>query len=302
MKERKEMIKEEVIKIESFDIVQLEKLQKILENNRIIKIENELTDFDIIIIEYEEGKKIDLNEETKLKIKLIRNKYYMKLLNIVDYIFRDKKDFAYDELDEILLRNFINVNKYKYKLKIELINYIGLYNFDNIFELTKEEMEELRKFKFDPNSNNRENIYEEYGMFCHKSEELIKRLEKKIKDDRLPKIKECDRFILICPELIREYCLKYLEKYKDYEIIDESQLFTIIYNKVLTHELGHAIFDYINDYENERRANYYASLTFDGAFDKIIEIFTEHQDERYKRPFLITKDDFKTIKKYVYHI
>ena len=296
------MIKEEVIKIESFDIVQLEKLQKILENNRIIKIENELTDFDIIIIEYEEGKKIDLNEETKLKIKLIRNKYYMKLLNIVDYIFRDKKDFAYDELDEILLRNFINVNKYKYKLKIELINYIGLYNFDNIFELTKEEMEELRKFKFDPNSNNRENIYEEYGMFCHKSEELIKRLEKKIKDDRLPKIKECDRFILICPELIREYCLKYLEKYKDYEIIDESQLFTIIYNKVLTHELGHAIFDYINDYENERRANYYASLTFDGAFDKIIEIFTEHQDERYKRPFLITKDDFKTIKKYVYHI
>ena len=305
------MIREEEIKIDSFDIEKLKRLQAILENNRIIKIKNKPTDSDVIVIEYED-RKLELNREFKLKIKLMRNKYYIKVLNVVDHILKfnlsiDVEIPAFGITDygrdvyKILLKDYVDLNKYKEKLKMELINYIGLYNFDNIFELTKEEMIELEEFKYDPN-NHRENIYEVYGMFCYKNDELIKRLEKILVDERLLKIKECDRFIIICPELIREYCLKHFEKYKTYEIIDESQLFTIIYNKVLTHELGHAVFDNIRDYENEKRANYFASLTFDGTFDDFIEVFTKHQDERYKNPVLISKDDLDTIKKVIYHI
>lgn len=308
MKERIKMISKEVIKIESFDTEQLKRLQEILENN---KIKNELLDFDTIEIEYED-KTLELNKEFKLMIKLIRNKYYRKLLNIVDHILKfrlsiDTERPVFGENNygtgvyEILLKDYVNLNKYKEKLKMELINYIGLYNFDNIFELTKEEMIELEDFKYDPN-NHKENIYEAYGMFCYKNDELIKSLEKILSDDRLSKIKETDRFIIICPELIREYCLEQFDKYKSYEIIDESQLFTIIYNKVLTHELGHAVFDYIKDYENEKRANYFASLTFDGTFDNFIELFTEHQDKRYKNPILVTNADTDTIKKVIYHI
>lgn len=305
------MISEEVIKIESFNIEQLKRLQIILDNNKIINIKNELTDFETITVEYED-KKIELNEEFQLRIKLIRNKYYRKLLNIVDHILKFRLTIDIEKptygttLDgfnvyEILLKNYVNLNKYKEKLKIALINYIGLYNFDNIFELTKEEMLELKELKYDPN-NNTKNIYEVYGMYCHKTERLIELLKIKIDEERLLEIEKCNKFIIICPEFVREYCLKHFEEYKDYEILDEFQLFNIIYNKVLTHEIGHAVFDYINDYEDEKRANFYASITFDGTFDNIIEKFTEHQDERYKNPILITKDDVEKIKKDIYHI
>ena len=306
------MIREEVIKIDLFEIEQLERLQVILENNKITKIKNKLTDFETITVEYED-RKLELNKEFKLSIKLIRNKYYRKLLNIVDHVlkFKPSIDIAKpvfgvtDEyginIYEILLKNYIDINKYKEKLKIELINYIGLYNFDNIFELTKEEMIKLEKFKHNINKINK-NIYEVYGMFCYKDDELIETLEDILVDDRLLKIKECDRFIIICPELIREYCLKQIKKYKPYKIIDESQLFTIIYNKVLVHEIGHAVFEYIDDCENEKRANYFASLTFDGTFDSFIELFTKNQDMQYKNPILVTKDNTDIIKKYIYHI
>lgn len=305
------MISEEVIKVDLFNIERLKHLKEVLENNRIININNELTKSDIITIKYED-RKLEINEEFKLNIRLIRDKYYRKLLNVVDHILKfnlsiDVESPAFGKTDcgtdvyKILLKDYVDLNKYKEKLKIELINYIGLYNFDNIFELTKEEMHNLEEYKYDPN-NQRKNIYEAYGMFCYKNDKLIQSLEKIVDEEILSKMNKCDKFIIICPELIREYCLEQFDKYKSYEVTDKSQLFTIIYNKVLTHELGHAVFDYIKDYRNEKRANYFASLTFDGTFDDFIELFTKHQDEQYQNPVLITKDNSDTIKKDIYHI
>ena len=300
------MINKEKIEINlSFNIEKLNRLQVLLENNKIINIKN----LGFIEIEYED-RKIELNKDFKLAIKLIRNKYYRKLLSVVDHFLKsstlniDRPAFGNTDdggVYQILLKNYIDLNKYEEKLKIELINFIGLYNFDDIFELTKEEMMELEKYKYEPN-NHTKYIYENYGMFCYKNDDLLKIFEKKLDNDRLSKIKECNKFILLCPELIREYCLEHFEEYKCYEIADESQLFTIIYNKVLTHELGHAVFDYINDYENEKRSNYFASLTFDGTFDNFIELFTEHQEKQYKNPILLTNADTDTIKKVIYHI
>lgn len=305
------MIKEEIIKIDSFNTEQLKQLHEILENNQIIKIENELTDFGIIVVKYED-KKILLNEDFYLKIKLIRNKFYRELSNIVDHVLKFRLSIDIEKpvlgltdygtsIYEILLKDYVDLNKYKEKLKIALINYIGLYNFDNIFELTKEEMLKLEKYKYNPNARIKY-IYEAYGMYCYRNEETISILKEIIDDKILSQIKECNSYILICPELIREYCLEHFEEFKEYSILDISQLFSIIYNKVLLHEIGHAVFDYLNDYYNEKRANYFASISFDGTFDDIIEKFTEHQDERYKKPILITKEDSKIIKKDIYHI
>lgn len=300
------MISREIIKVDSFNIEKLKQLQEILENNKVTKINNELKDYERIIIEYED-KKVKINDEFKLTIKLIRNKYYRKLLNIVDHILKFKISTNIDKpvFDEngrpIFLKDHVNLNKYKEKLKIELINYIGVYNFDNIFELTEVEMLNLEKFKFVPNIR-RKNIYEAYGMFCYKNDELIKTLETIVDEDILSKMSECNKFIIICPELIRKYCLECFDKYKSYEITDKSQLFAIIYNKVLTHEIGHAVFGYIEDYKNEKRANYFASLTFDGTFDDFIELFTKHQDKQYQDPVLVTKDNQDTIKNDIYNI
>ena len=159
----------------------------------------------------------------------------------------------------------------------------------------------LEKFRFEPNRQ-QINVFEYYGMFCHKNDELLQVLEKNLDTDIISQINKCNRFIIICPELIREYCIKQFDKYKSQGIIDESQMFSIIYNKVLTHELGHAVFDYVKDYENEKRANFFSSLTFDGVFDNLIKLFTEDQEEIYKNPILITKDDVDKIKKDIYHI
>lgn len=304
------MIKEKTIKIEELEIKELENLQSTLENNKVINIKNILTDSNIMIVEYED-KELDIDKEFELAIKLIRDKYYRKLLNVVDKILKfkipeksDEISYVFDETGrsyKIFLKDYVDIYKYKEKLKIALINYIGLYNFDNIFELTKEEMLKLKIFSFNPNSQQK-NVFEFYGMFCHRSDELLKVLKKALDADRFSKINRCNRFIIICPELIREYCIEQFDKYKSQGIIDESQLFTVIYNKVLTHELGHAVFDYINDFNNEKRANFFSSLTFDGAFDNYIKLFTEHQDERYKDPILITKDETNMIKKIIYNI
>lgn len=310
-----EEISEFYIKIDSFEIEQLNKLSDILENNQLIKIDNK--EFgESILIKYS-NKKRDLNSEFSLKIKAIRNKYYRNVLDTIDNILKIKpndtlfdKEFAYIDADiedfkiyKIVLKNYIDLKKYKENLNISLINYIGTYNFDNIFELTKDEMLELQEFEFDLNKPSN-NIYECYGMYCHNSDRIIKILEKKIDTETLSKIKKCNKFILICPDLIREYCCNHFEEYLiefyKHDIIESSQLFTIIYNKVLLHEIGHAVFEYLDDFNNERRANYFASLTLDGTIDNIIEKFTEHQSDRYRNPILLTKNSIGILKKEIY--
>ena len=280
-----------IIKIKSFNIEKLMKLREMLENYRIISINNELKSKDEFEIEYD-TKEIELDEKFKLKIKLIRNKFYIQLINFV-YQYENIIIAQFDDYGERInadLNKYISVDKYKDMLKMALINYIGVYNFDNIFELSKDEMFTLEEYKYDPNnSRTTKDIFEVYGMYCHKNERIFELLEPKINSDMLEKIKKCNKFILICPELIKEFCKSHFDDFKEFDIMNKEELKHIIFSKVLVHEIGHGVFDYLNDSENERRANYFASLSFDGTFDEIIKKFIKanKQGELYENPKLI---------------
>lgn len=297
------------IKMDSFDIDKLEKLTSILENSQIKKISNNIKDEDKVVIQYDK-KRIELDKKFNFKVQLIRNKFYRQLLNIVNVVnnievYKESDKKICERIDEFDMKKYyfhILSDNYTYILKMALINYIGVYNFDNIFELSKDEMLKLRKNRNKSNNNNNiEDISDILGMYCHNDEEVFRLLQSKTGKRKLAKMKKCNKFILICPELIREFCNEHLEDFKKYNIRNKFELYTIIFNKVLAHEIGHGVFDYIDDFENERRANYFASLTFDGTFDKIIKEMTEIQGKLYKNPKLID-DEMSTITKDVYNI
>lgn len=293
---------EVIINTNSLDSAKIENLRDILERNQIKNIKNNLKSKNEIEIVYED-ERLEMNEKFNFKVKLIRNKYYMQLLNMInsvnEIIHNHEENFTirpvFDQLH--VVPTYIESKFYKDMLKMALINYIGVYNFDNIFELTKEEMIELKKYiQLD---NDSEYITRLLGMYINDEgkEEVLKILEPKIYGSKLDKIKKCKNFILICPEIIQEFCIKYFKKFEEEcGIRDIFELYTIIFNKVIVHEIGHSVFD-----ENEGRANYFASLTFDGTFNKIIQTMTEIQGKSYKNPKLID-DSIETIAKDIYKI
>lgn len=295
---------EKIIKLDSFNRTELNELKTLLENNQItgmdIKAENEF------VIKYHE-KKVKLSPKFILKIEQIRNKYYRELLNMINALApKEIYSKAFDEWGKcIYIKDFINVKKYSDMLKMELINYIGTYGFDNIFELSKEEMLELIDFKY--GKNNISNIcdykYELLGMYCHSSEKLFSVLESKVNKTKLNKMKKCCRFILICPQLIKEFCNEYYFLFKEFNLQNKEHFYKIMYDKVLLHEIGHGVFDYLSDLNDEKRANYFASLSFDGAFDNIIKAHTVLQSEAYKDPKLIKDtDDIVEIAESIYNL
>lgn len=295
-----------IIKTESINSTKIEDLRNILENNRIKIINNDnLKSKGEIEIVYDD-ERLKMNEKFDFKVKLIRNKYYRQLLNIINavnkVIINNKEKFISHDLLCELREIYIESKFYKDMLKMALINYIGVYNFDNIFELTKDEMIKLKEYE--QLNNDSDYITSLLGMYVNDKgkEEVLRLLEPKIYGSKLDKIKKCKNFILICPEIIQEFCIGCFKKFKECGVRDIFELYTIIFNKVLVHEVGHSVFDdYINDSENERRANYFASLTFDGTFDKIIQKMTEIQRGSYKGPKLID-DSIETIIKDVYKI
>lgn len=302
---------EMVIEINSLNIEKINELKMNLENHQIKDISNDIKDKNKIRIIFDK-KRMKLNESFKFKVELIRNKYYRQLLNLVnavkEIIIREKDEFRRSNVDPYSLQIsevFVNSKYYKYTLKMALINYIGTYNFDNIFELTEDEMLKIRKYKIGINNKISDEgaILDALGMYCHYNERIFKRLEANIgaSDDRLEKIKECNKFILICPELIQKFCIEKFPKFKECGIRDSFELNSIVFDNVLTHEIGHGVFDYINDSKDEKRANYFVSLTFDGTFDKIIKTHTDIQDGEYKDPYLIG-DEISTVTKEVYNI
>lgn len=302
-------------KLDSFDINELNKLRDILENKRITNIYNNIKSEDKVHIEYDE-KTIELNEKFNFKSELIRNKYYRQLLNIINVInnikvYKYAEDKKISFVDDAIISDIsvlhITSKKYKDILRMALINYIGSYNFDNIFELSKEEMLELKEYKH-MNSIS-EYLIKLMGAFIPEKakEEVFRALEPKIYGSKLDKIKKCKNFILICPEIIQEFCVEYFNKFKDCGIRDIFELYTIIFNQVLVHEIGHGVFDYTFDFhDDERRANYFTSITFDGTLDKIIKKKTDIQgeiDETYKNPILITEnEDISETKEQIYNI
>ena len=288
-----------IIKMNYFDSEKLNELRNILENKQIKDTNNDRKDETKIVYD---DKKIELNEKFNFKVKLIRNKYYRKLLNLINSVNKiiiNKENFI-THLSSNAEECEIVSSCYKDLLKMALINYIGVYNFDNIFELTKEEMIKLKEYK---QINDSEYITRLLGMYISdkSKEEVIQILESKIYGSKLDKIKECKNFILICPEIIQEFCVQYFKEFRECGIRDIFELYTIILNKVVVHEIGHAVFDYIDDTHNESRANYYTSLTFDGTFDNIIKKMTDIQGGAYKNPKLID-DSIEDITKNVYKI
>lgn len=297
---------EVIINANSFTITKLSKLRNYLEKYQIKEIHNNLESEDEIRIVFNK-ERMKLNEKFKFKVKLIRNKYYRQLKDIIDLS-------THRAVVEVIIDSDsknINLDKYifnsnKDKLKMALINYIGVYNFDNIFELSKEEMLELRKYKcLNNDSDYRIKLLGAY-IPTNSKERVVEYLEEKVETDKLKEIKKCNSFILICHEIINEFCSDNYDKFKDCSVIEIFELYTIIFNKVLVHEIGHGVFDYIYDSRNESRANYFASLTFDGTFDKIIKRMTNIQGEKlpeYKNPTLLTyNEEIINIKEKIYNI
>lgn len=302
---------EMVIEIKTLDEGKINELKKNLESYKIKDIKNDIEDNNEIRIIFDK-KRMKLNENFKFKVELIRNKYYRQLLSLVNAVnknvIKKSEEFKLSSFDPYSFQFseiFVNADNYKYMLKMALINYIGTYNFDNIFELTEEEMLEIRKYKMGINNkiSNEGAILDALGMYCHYNERTFKMLEANIgaSDDRLEKIKECNNFILICPELIQKFCIEKFSEFKGCGIRDSFELNSIIFDKVITHEIGHGVFDYIDDNKDEKRANYFASLTFDGTLDEIIKTHTNLQNGKYKDPYLID-DEISTITKEVYNI
>lgn len=299
---------EMIIEIKTLDAGKINEIKKNLESYKIEDIKKDTKNKNEIRIIFDK-KRMKLNEDFKFKVELIRNKYYRQLLNLVNavkkIIIKEKEEFT-SFVDDILIKEVIvNSKDYNDMLKMALINYIGTYNFDNIFELTENEMLEIRKYKMGINNKISDEgaILDALGMYCHYNERTFKMLEANIgaSDDRLEKIKECNNFILICPELIQKFCIEKFSEFKGCGIRDSFELNSIIFDNVLTHEIGHGVFDYIDDNKDEKRANYFVSLTFDGTFDKIIKTHTYIQDGEYKDPYLID-DEISTITKEVYKI
>jgi len=297
---------ETIFNVNSFTISKLNKLRKYMEKYQIEKIHNNLKNEDEIKIVYNK-ERIKLNEKNYFKVNLIRNRHYRQLENIIKLSthrgqleIRIANDLKSINLD----KNIFNSNKDI--LKMYLINYIGLYNFDNIFELSKEEMLELKDYKHLNNTS--DYITRLMGAYIPEKgkEKVLRYLESKVKEDTLYEMKACRNFILICPEIIQEFCVEYFKSFSECKVNDIFELYTIIFNLVLVHEIGHAVFEYtfdLFDGDDERRANYFASLTFDGTFDKIIKVKTDIQKGLYKNPILITADEeIKTIKEKIYNI
>ena len=197
-----------IIKTEPINSTKIENLRNILESNRIKIINNDnLKSKGEIEIVYDD-ERLKMNEKFDFKVKLIRNKYYRQLLNVInsvnEIINNNKEIFTtYTPFEFKVESKF-----YKDMLKMSLINYIGVYNFDNIFELTKDEMIELKEcIQLDNNNNNSVYITRLLGMYVNDEdkEEVLRLLEPKVYGSKLDKIKKCKNFILICPEIIQEF-------------------------------------------------------------------------------------------------
>lgn len=292
---------EEIINFEHINIEQLKKIKTILENYQVNEICNKIRAENKVVIKYDK-KTIKMNGDYLFQIKSIRNKYYRKLLSLLDAISPTKllEDPVFKDFGEIIYLN--NFNQKIDLIKMALINYIGTFYFDNIFTLSEKTMLKLGTFKYNHNdaNNNLRDISDALGMYCHYNEELFDILEPEISKKELDDMKKCKRFILICPELINRFCKDNFDKFKDYEITDIAQLFDIIFEQVLFHEIGHGVFDYIHDGYNESRADYFTSLTSDGTLDKIIEIYYDIVKLIYKLFFI--DSDIEEIKKYVYDL
>lgn len=287
---------------EHLDVKQLKKIKTIVENYQVSEICNKIKDENKVIIKYDK-KTIEMNTDYMFQIKSIRNKYYRQLLCLLNVISPTKllEDSDFKDVGEIIyLNNFIQNSDL---IKMALINYIRTFYFDNIFTLSEKAMLKLGIFEYnhnDVNNNNPRDISDVLGMYCHYNEELFNILEHEISKKELDEMKKCKRFILICPELINKFCKDFFDRFKDSEIMDIAQLFEMILDEVLFHEIGHGVFDYINDEYNESRADYFASLTSDGTLDKTIEIHYDIVKWIYRLFFI--ESDIEEIKKYVYNL
>ena len=133
---------EMIIEIKTLDEGKINELKKKFENYKIKDIKNDIEDNNEIRIIFDK-KRMKLNKDFSFKVELIRNKYYRQLLNLVNavkkIIIKEKEEFT-SFVDDILNIKEVIVNSKDYNdmLKMALINYIGTYNFDNIFELTED--------------------------------------------------------------------------------------------------------------------------------------------------------------------
>lgn len=253
----------------------------------------------------------------------IPSKYanYVRCLKIKYFDYRYEKKWG-NEFYEIF-GNVINLD-YVIKLSTEQMPLHYLFESKNkrIPNFShKDRFSDMHDTEID-----RVTSYELLGFFAEVNESLIKELKEngfiqyRFQPDNteifvtisVDDLKD-KRVIFICEELIHELCdnissietkdelARYFNLDNDYlkendKIMDDVKewfRFENMLKFVFYHEFGHCAFYDINQAKKiddpaikERQANYFASLVFNGTYDKLIEIYNNYIGREYENPLL----------------
>lgn len=286
---------------------------KKIKYNQLNKIEyNYMNDSNIEII-------IEVKGEEK-SISSDYDKYYYNLLKrFKDKITKNKKSSPQQLINLFGLSNI----DYIFVLTKEQMPIVSMCR--------KKEMIPNEPIKFDKINDEHDTIlelitsYELLGCYTIIKKMFIDELkdngvnELELKNGEKKKIEELDgrKVIFICEELIEELSnnIKKVKTYDDLRnyfkldnqvLIDEIRNFfcdeNLLKEMVLYHELGHAVFEPLNIddlYINERQANYYASICFEGKYDDMIEIYNNKISKHYKNPLLLKHEKDQNYEKEV---
>lgn len=185
-------------------------------------------------------------------------------------------------------------------------NYIQFCLLDKIVILSEEDMFKINTYEYEEKLNNKDinqiselnrrdiktsfiNIRRVDLLGCYikrkgKDDKLISELIKKREDLRTEELNH-----VIC------LCIDNMEYFMEQETFKEDSIFTL-YETVLSHELGHLVFSYLNIEGatskerkfKERQANYFSSYVFSSELDYFINKVTKHQSSDYRNPLLLS--------------
>lgn len=288
----------------------------ILKNDELFINDNPIKEY---IISFND-KYLKNNNLNNLKFNIIR---YETVINIkkqkIEYtIFCSEQPLKKD------INKYVSNFKDKYKNKLlynnplfitaefdfkDVVSYIKAGELDIVLEITKEEMESLRKYKL-----NREINDETLGLYIKYTNHIYDDLKDKLGDkitneiDRYKGYYNYLNIILICNENINNRLNSWIDNnYEELKQVSRTinkkgNLFSILDFKriVFIHELGHLIFSYNESYSGleEKQANYIVSNYFDGKYDYFINFMVKFQNNMYQNPLLKPEIDYILNDKY----
>lgn len=265
---------------------------------------------------------INLNKEDKCLCEPYKNIYYDLIKEILLFYKQNNSMYVFDKAVSMFFMLGLSNIDYVLVLNKEEMPVISM---TKTRKMISNERIYIDSFVNDEELDTRFELitsYELLGCFTKITEDYINEFEEKdifeikIKDDKKIKCKDLlnKRVIFICEDLIEELSSNVLSikdeealfnyfnlnyencyfKVMPEEIWDFFGNLELLKKYVFYHELGHAVFDLcdISDLElNEKQANYYASFSFKGLYDDIIEIFCNKIGKHYANPLLLKHSD-----------